>query len=308
MAHILIGLDIGGTKTHAIRLEDGAVTAEAIAGSANVQNVSREAASNALAEVFSALGSDADTVIAGAGGIDTENDADALAGLISPFAPHAEIHAVHDSRLVLAAGRARRGIAVIAGTGSAVWGTDGAGKEARAGGWGYLLGDEGSGYWLGRELVRHALRRRDQGLEPDALTRALLADCSLADPVELIAHFHGPTGRRYWAQRSRLVVDAAAADPVAAHLLAVAAEDLAGLILQVAGRLDISGPVILGGGLGANVPQLAAGIAAALAPYGIDDVRQLDREPVYGVDLLDDPAGHASRPGSDAPAPDRRKS
>jgi glucosamine kinase len=307
MAHILIGLDIGGTKTHAIRLEDGAVTAEAIAGSANVQNVSREAASIALAEVFSALGSDADRVIAGAGGIDTANDAVALAALISPFAPQAEIRAVHDSRLVLAAGRARRGIAVIAGTGSAVWGTDGTGNEARAGGWGYLLGDEGSGYWLGRELVRHALRRRDQGLEPDALTQALLADCSLADPVELIAHFHGPTGRRYWAQRSRLVVEAAA-DPVAAELLAVAAKDLARLIRQVAGRLDISGPVILGGGLGANVPQLAAGIAAALAPYGIDDVRQLDREPVYGVDLLDDPAGCAGRAGSDAPTPDCRKS
>jgi N-acetylglucosamine kinase-like BadF-type ATPase len=307
MAHILIGLDIGGTKTHAIRLEDGAVTAEAIAGSANVQNVSREAASTALAEVFSALGSDADRVIAGAGGIDTANDAVALAALISPFAPQAEIRAVHDSRLVLAAGRARRGIAVIAGTGSAVWGTDGSGNEARAGGWGYLLGDEGSGYWLGRELVRHALRRRDQGLEPDALTQALLADCSLADPVELIAHFHGPTGRRYWAQRSRLVVEAAA-DPVAAELLAVAAKDLARLIRQVAGRLDISGPVILGGGLGANVPQLAAGIAAALAPYGIDDVRQLDREPVYGVDLLDDPAGRAGRAGSDAPTPDCRKS
>lgn len=307
MAHILIGLDIGGTKTHAIRLEDGAVTAEAIAGSANVQNVSREAASTALAEVFSALGSDADRVIAGAGGIDTANDAVALAALISPFAPQAEIRAVHDSRLVLAAGRARRGIAVIAGTGSAVWGTDGTGNEARAGGWGYLLGDEGSGYWLGRELVRHALRRRDQGLEPDALTQALLADCSLADPVELIAHFHGPTGRRYWAQRSRLVVEAAA-DPVAAELLAVAAKDLARLIRQVAGRLDISGPVILGGGLGANVPQLAAGIAAALAPYGIDDVRQLDREPVYGVDLLDDPAGRAGRAGSDAPTPDCRKS
>jgi glucosamine kinase len=308
MAHILIGLDIGGTKTHAIRLEDGTVTAEAMAGSANVQNVSREAASGALAEVFSALGSEVDRVIAGAGGIDTANDAGALAALISPFAPHAEIRAVHDSRLVLAAGRARRGIAVIAGTGSAVWGTDGTGNEARAGGWGYLLGDEGSGYWLGRELVRHALRRHDQGQEPDALTRALLADCSLADPVELIAHFHGPTGRRYWAQRSRLVVEAAAADPVAAELLAAAADDLARLILQVADRLDISGPVILGGGLGANVPQLAARIAAALAPHGIDDVRQLDREPVYGVDLLDDPAGSASCADSDMPSPDYRKS
>ena len=47
------------------------------------------------------------------------------------------------------------GVVIIAGTGSIAYGHNGQGQAARAGGWGYVLGDEGSGYWIGR----HALRR-----------------------------------------------------------------------------------------------------------------------------------------------------
>jgi glucosamine kinase len=301
MADVLIGLDIGGSKTHAVRFEDGRPVAEAMAGSANVQNVPRAEAAAALAEVFAAVGAGAHRVVAGAGGIDTADDAGALAALISPLAPGARIDAVHDSRLILAAGRAHSGIAVIIGTGSAVWGTDGAGREARAGGWGYLLGDEGSGYWLAREAVRHALRRRDQGLDPDGLTRALLADCGLDEPVELIAAFHGGAGRGYWAQRSRLVVDAAAHDPVAAGLLEAAVGHLSELIVQVARRTGTAGPVILGGSIGMNVPQITQGIAAAVAAHGIGGVRPLDRAPVLGAAFLAGakrPAGSAREPGT----------
>jgi glucosamine kinase len=286
MTDVLIGLDIGGSKTHAVRFEDGVPVGEAVADSANVQNVPRAEAAAALATVFAAVGAGACRVVAGAGGIDTADDAGALVSLIAPLAPGARIEAVHDSRLILAAGRASSGIAVIIGTGSAVWGTNGAGREARAGGWGYLLGDEGSGYWLAREAVRHALRRRDQGLEPDGLTRNLLADCGLAEPVELIAAFHSGAGRAYWAQRSRVVIDAAGSDPVAGALLEAAVRELADLIVMVAGRIGSSGPVILGGSIGANVPRIAQGIAAEVAARGITGVRPLDRAPVLGAAFL----------------------
>jgi glucosamine kinase len=286
MTDVLIGLDIGGSKTHAVRFEDGVPTGEAVAGSANVQNVSRAEAAAALAKVFAAVGAGACRVVAGSGGLDTADDAGALVSLIAPLAPRARIEAVHDSRLILAAGRASSGIAVIVGTGSAVWGTDGAGHEARAGGWGYLLGDEGSGYWLAREAVRHALRRRDQGLEPDGLTRMLLADCGLAEPVDLIAAFHGGAGRAYWAQRSRVVIDASGTDPVAGALFAAAVREVAGLIVLVARRIGSSGPVILGGSIGANVPRIAQGIAAEVAARGITGVRPLDRPPVLGAAYL----------------------
>ncbi len=285
----MIGLDIGGTKTRGIKVVDGEVVADREAGSANVQNVTPEQAAAHLAELFGALdGGDATRVFVGSGGIDTEADADALAALIRPHAPSAEITVVHDSRLLLAAGHAQTGVAVIAGTGSAAWGTNDDGEEARAGGWGYLLGDEGSGYWLAREAVRYSLHRMNLGLEPDALTEALLTSTGLSAPNELIAHFHAPaTGRRYWAQQARVVVEAADAGHAGAgFMLESAAHDLAKMAAQVARQLGIDGPVILGSGLGMNVGRLQDGFRAALAELGIEDVRVLDRDPVFGtIDL-----------------------
>ncbi|HKU32161.1 N-acetylglucosamine kinase [Arthrobacter sp. NyZ413] len=282
----VIGLDIGGTKTRGVRFEDGIPVRDESTGSSNVQNVTREAAEKSLAELFAMIGGGAvDRVLAGAGGIDTEADARALAELIEPHVPGAQVTVVHDSQLLLAAGRASTGVAVIAGTGSAAWGKNADGVEARAGGWGYLLGDEGSGYWLGREAVRHSLRRMNKGLEPDALTAALLDSCGVDDPNELIALFHSKeTGRRYWAQRAATVVETAKAGlDVSRQLLDQAGRDLAELAAQPVRQLGLDGPVILGGGLGMNVEPLQAAFRAGLAAHGITDVRVLDQEPVFGV-------------------------
>lgn len=289
-----IGLDIGGTKTHGIRFEEGLPVADESAGSSNVQNVSRDQAARNLADLFAKIGGGhVDRVYAGSGGIDTDEDAAALAALIQPLAPEARVTVVHDSRLLLAAGGAPTGVAVIAGTGSAAWGRNAGGGEARAGGWGYLLGDEGSGYWLGREAVRHSLRRMNQGLPVDQLTAALLASCGLDHPNKLIALFHSPeTGRRFWAQQARHVVEAAAAGHRdSAVLLDQAGRDLAALAGQVLGQLDIEGPVILGGGLGMNVAPLQESFRRNLAESGVTDVRVLDQEPVFGVlQLVGEPA------------------
>jgi N-acetylglucosamine kinase-like BadF-type ATPase len=282
----VIGLDIGGTKTRGVRFENGQAVADESVGSSNVQNVSREEAALHLAELFARIGGGAVAqVYAGAGGIDTDEDAAALAALIAPHVPGAKITVVHDSRLLLAAGGTSTGVAVIAGTGSAAWGRNAEGEEARAGGWGYLLGDEGSGYWLGREAVRHSLRRMNQGLEPDELTAALLRSCGIDDPNKLIALFHSPeTGRRFWAQQARFVVEAAdAGHETSQALVEQAGRDLAGLTAQALTKLGIKGPVILGGGLGMNVPRLQESFTRSLAAEGVTDVRVLEQDPVFGV-------------------------
>lgn len=285
-AFVVIGLDIGGTKTRGVRFEDGHVVADIVAGSANVQNVSQEQAAENLAELFGRLGNQGvDRVYAGAGGIDTAEDAAALAALINACVPGVPTTVVHDSRLLLAAGGARTGVAVIAGTGSAAWGKNANGEEARAGGWGYLLGDEGSGYWLGREAVRHSLARMNDGLDPDQLTESLLVACNVDDPNKLIAMFHSPdTGRRFWAQQGRLVVDAAEAGHQPSKVLVrQAGQDLAALAGRALRKLGIDGPVILGSGLGMNVTMLQDSFREALEAQGITDVRILDQDPVFGV-------------------------
>jgi N-acetylglucosamine kinase-like BadF-type ATPase len=281
----IIGLDIGGSKTRGIKWLDGTAQADFSVGSANVQNVSREQAASNLKDLFGQLGAPGVAqVYAGSGGIDTDEDAAALAALIQPNVPGARVTVVHDTRLLLAAGGASTGVAVIAGTGSAAWGVNDDGGQARAGGWGYLLGDEGSGYWFGREAVRHSLHRMNLRLEPDRLTRALLAQCGLDEPNELIAHFHGDTGRRYWASMSPLVFDAAAdGHHESVAMIETAGRDLAALAAQCARLLSLTGPIVLGGGLGMNQPPLQVAFKAYLADVGLTDVRVLEQDPIVGV-------------------------
>lgn len=283
-----VGLDIGGSKTRGIVWTDGSVTSDFSVGSTNVQNVSRETAAENMAALFAGLDSAGATVVfAGAGGVDTDDDAAALRNLISPFVPGAQVSVVHDTRLLLAAAGATEGVAVIAGTGSAAWGANAAGDEARAGGWGYLLGDEGSGYWLGREAVRHSLRRMDSGETPDELTAALLEYCKLEAPGELIAHFHQGTTRRYWAAASPVIFAAAAnGHAEALALVDQAAADLAALAAKAAGQLGISGPIVLGSGMGSNVPALQEAFTAKLAEKGLENVIILREDPIFGIPLL----------------------
>lgn len=283
-----VGLDIGGSKTRGIVWTDGSVCSDHSVGSTNVQNVTAETARKNMAELFAHLDvAGATDVLAGAGGVDTDADAAALRTLIAPFVPDAQVSVVHDTRLLLAASGATEGVAVIAGTGSAAWGINAAGEQARAGGWGYLLGDEGSGYWLGREAVRHSLRRMDSDEPADELTASLLEYCGLSQAGELIRHFHQDTTRRYWAAASPVIFTAAERGHMEARVMVEqAAADLAAMAGKVADQLRIPGPIVLGSGMGSNVPALQDAFKAQLAVMGLHNVHILQRDPIFGIPLL----------------------
>lgn len=287
----LIGLDIGGSTTRGVLFRGGQAVRHSRGPSANVQNVSPEAAAAALREVFRGLAAEPSVpVVAGAGGVDTPADAARLEALIrsvSGVSSEVPVTAVHDTRLILAAGGHTTGIAVIAGTGSVAWGIDCTGRERRAGGWGYLLGDEGSGYWLGRETVRAVLRanQREPGAAPDPFTRAVLLHTGVPSAVDLIAAFHDRPERSFWASLSRTVVEyAAGGDDTALDLTHRAADELHALVMTVAEHLDGPLPVVLGGGL-ARTP-VGDRLKELLAESDVSDVTVLDQEPVLGAPVL----------------------
>ncbi|TKV29594.1 ATPase [Arthrobacter sp. NamB2] len=289
---VVVGLDIGGSKTHGALWVGGTLVREARAGSANVQNVTPAEATGNLRALFEELlaptqAHDVGLVVAGSGGVDTAADAERLRGLIAPNTPNAAIDVVHDTRLILAAGGARTGIAVIAGTGSVAWGVGDDGREARSGGWGYLLGDEGSGYWVAREAVRRALHRHDLGMRPDTLDTAVLALNGVGAVPELIGLFHSGAGRTYWAAQSRAVFDAARdGHEDAAAIVDRAAADLTRLVLDVATVIGVPGPIVLGGGLAMHQPDLQARLRARLAAEGVTAVVFLTEDPVMGAKFL----------------------
>jgi len=82
---------------------------------------------------------------------------------------------LHDARIAHAAAfHTGEGILIIAGTGSVAFGVNELGEECRIGGWGYLFGDEGSAFWIGRRLIERAMHDRDSGL-PSPVTPPVLS-------------------------------------------------------------------------------------------------------------------------------------
>jgi N-acetylglucosamine kinase-like BadF-type ATPase len=190
-ARFVLGIDGGATKTLAAVLDlDGQTLHIAHGGPSNEDAVGAEAA------VASLLGT-ADEAIARAGITSAELGVAVLAVAGTNTASIAEkVRSARDDGWIVVndvvaawatATAAGPGVAAISGTGSNVFGVGPAGRAWRAGGWGHTLGDEGSGYWLGVESIRAALRDREASGPPTALSDAAPAFFGVAS-VEALAN------------------------------------------------------------------------------------------------------------------------
>jgi N-acetylglucosamine kinase-like BadF-type ATPase len=170
------------------------------------------------------------------------------------------------------------GIFILAGTGSVVMARAADGRPARAGGWGWLLGDEGGGYWLGRKALRHATRYLDTPNAPDpAFARALLDRLGLPTPDAEASRSAAANALREW-QRTRAHPRSAIAElalfvaeqaetgsPTAAALLHQAARHLAEQAQAATDQLGGADPLLWShGGSVMHSAVLQAELAALL--------------------------------------------
>jgi len=150
----------------------------------------------------------------------------------------------HDARIALAGATAGApGIIVIAGTGSIAFGGDAAGMTARAGGWGYVFGDEGGGFDIVRQALRAALRLEEGWGRATSLRAVLLEASGARDANDLLHRFYTPDFPRPRIAAMAKLVDQAAGegDPVAREILARAGNALAELAGAVRPQLFRSG-------------------------------------------------------------------
>lgn len=246
----VIGVDAGGTKTAAWRSPtrcsaDDQPIETGTAGPGNVNSVGFETATtNIRAAIESAMrgGGAIDCLcICAAGAGRTEQQSKLLEWAISlEVAKH--VHIGSDIDALLAAGSDdSTGVALIAGTGSLAAGRNAEGKTHRAGGWGWLLDDEGSAYRIGLTALQHAVRMAD-GREPETpLLSALLEQLSLASASELISLLYPePKPRTTIAQLSRCVFAVAVDnDAVASAVISDAADQLSVMVQAVVRHLDL---------------------------------------------------------------------
>ena len=295
--HVL-GIDAGGTKTVCLLADErGRVLAEARGGGANLQASGELQVEKVLHQVMDDALGERDVrpaaICLGIAGVDREEDAEAVRGIMRRIGFKTRTLVVNDALIALVAGAGDRpGVVVVAGTGSIAYGRDGNARAARAGGWGYLLGDEGGGFWIGRAALAAVVRQFDGRGPGTVLTELVLAQMRLANPTELIQAVYGGGVHRYAiASIAPLVQRAAdAGDAVAAALVDRAAGELAGAASSVITRLGMRGdafPTVLAGGVFRGLPSLidkVAGHVAEIAPRS--DVRRLETEPALGAVTL----------------------
>lgn len=289
---VLLGVDAGGTSTRALACDEaGAVLGRSQAGGANLRSSLGEPEANLRAAIAGCLqGRAPDAVCVGLAGVQARRD-EAVA-LVERACATAGVTArpmvVTDLEIAFrSVSSSPRGRLLLAGTGAIAAGFDDWQPVARRDGLGWLLGDTGSGVWLGRRVLRAVAADLDGGV-PTAMTPAVLAHLGIAgatDPQRLVAATDGLPPAA-WAQLAPVALAWAGRDEVATALVEGCGRGLLATLRALPGaRAD---PVVLAGGLLAAGP-LRARIESAVRVGGFaaEPVRGATRAAAaaVGIDL-----------------------
>jgi N-acetylglucosamine kinase-like BadF-type ATPase len=228
-------------------------------------------------------------VCLGLAGVDRPAERKVIRLILRRLGVEASVRVENDALIALIAGAPdRQGVVVVAGTGSIAFGVDASGATARAGGWGHILADEGSAYWLGHAALRKGIRAADGRGPANSFGERVSRKLGLEVPVGLIAWFYDQHNSRYRvAELAELVEEAASeGDTEAEELLDEAALHLARAARAVAGQLTFPSayPVVLSGGAFRACPSLEQRIARHLN-LDAASVTPLRGEPARGAVL-----------------------
>jgi len=300
--HLVIGIDGGASQTVAVVADahTGAALGRGEGGPSNIQAVGETAAlrelNTAVAGAFRSAKLPRRPVRAaalGLAGVDRDEGLDVIRGWADLVQLADKITIANDATLLFAAGTPEGwGLAIVAGTGSIAFALDRFGKDARAGGWGYLLGDEGSAFRVGLSGLRAACRAADGIGDPTTLLALLLGQLGSSDPREFIpAVYRGAWDKAFIAGLAPVVLDAAAnGDATATAILEGEARELARTAAGAVrnGGLPTDGvPVALAGGLGLNSETFRTRFLSELCACGVTPgpVGLVD-DPVVGAVVL----------------------
>jgi N-acetylglucosamine kinase-like BadF-type ATPase len=298
MSALYLGIDGGQTGTQAVLADaTGRVLGRGAAGPSNHVEMpgGRERLRGAVSDSTNAalreagLG-DVTAVTFAAVYCAMTGEADYKTEIITPIFKASIVRVEHDAPAALAgATLGTPGIIVIAGTGSVVFGENAAGATSRAGGWGYVFGDEGSGFGLARDAVRAGLDALDgvgpeTGLVPVLTGRFGVQDLRLLPMVM----YNGHISRDAVASAARDVLDTwQGGDHVAGRVVGEGIDALARRVQSVASRLGMAAPLVcLSGGVFQSRPYREAFATAVGARIPASRVQPARLSPAAGAALL----------------------
>jgi glucosamine kinase len=270
MPRTLIGADVGGTKTAVAVSVDGNIVGRAEGPGAAVRPGRALASASTIVEVvrraLSAAGRlTGDVLVVGAAGAGRAPERDELRSALRNETVASSVLVTTDIEIALAAAFAEGpGIVVSAGTGSVAVGRDRTGKRHRIGGYGWQMGDEGSGYAIGRASLGAVSRAVDGRSPPTALSDRLLRATRSADFDALVRWAAGASPAEVAALAPHVLAVAAEGDPLAQGIADYAARELSQLAICLVPKMEIDPPVrvaVTGGLLSQDQPLRRALLA-----------------------------------------------
>jgi N-acetylglucosamine kinase-like BadF-type ATPase len=294
----IIGIDGGGTKTTGIlTTETGQHLAQAQSGPANYHVVGEARTQAVLEDIVGELYEKAGVpsgnsvrFCLGMAGLGRSADREVIGRICDELGICQNRVLTHDAHIALVGGTEKQeGVIVISGTGAIVYGINADGRDARASGWGYLLGDEGSGYDIAIKGLRAIARAADGRGDRTELTDRILNGLELNEPAELIRWVHAAS-RDTIAQLAEVVFDTAKTkDTVADCIVDKAADELVCAATSVIKQLKFTEPfdIVLNGGNLIHQTMFADKLRHRFARIQPGASVQLPKhEPAYGAVLL----------------------
>ena len=273
---ILIGADVGGSKTAVGVSDGGTVLARAEGPGAAVRPGRALASASIIAEVVRRALAEAgrlsgDVLLIGAAGAGRDPEREELRKAIRAESIAERVVVTTDIEIALAGAFAEGpGIVVSAGTGSISVGRDRHGRRARVGGYGWQMGDEGSGYAMGRAALGAVSRAHDGRSPRTALTERVLAATRSGDFDALVRWAASATPAEIAALAPHVLETAAAGDPLAQGILDYAARELSQLAICLLPVMDVESPVGV---------ALTGGLLSVEGPLRRSVLKRLGEEP-----------------------------
>jgi len=214
----LLGIDGGGTKTQALIADlDGNIIGEGFSGSSNYHVAGLETAVSAISDAIekAIVYSQADihkfdAVCLGLAGAGRESDRNILLSSISGLGLSDKIIITHDAAIALAGATiCQAGVVVISGTGAMAFGINSSGQQQRSSGWGNILGDEGSAYYIGRRALSAACRSYDGRGDRTSLVETVIMYLGIGDFSEIVKAIYSSEAKQLIANIAPLVVSLA---------------------------------------------------------------------------------------------------
>ncbi|SES95553.1 N-acetylglucosamine kinase [Anaerobranca gottschalkii] len=261
----VLGIDGGGSKTEAYAVDlKGKVLGVTVGESCNYYIIGLEKFIKNIRQLILQIASmtnlkieDLVIISLGLAGVGNSRDKELILSKLEELHLSCKYIVNSDAKISLFSGTGKlTGITVISGTGSIAFGINQQGKEFRAGGWGHILGDEGSGYDIGRKGIIAAIKNLEDRGDQTLLTKIFQEDLGITDFRELIPIIYNDSNnKKFIASLSQTVVKAAEmGDSVANKILIDAGKELSNLVFSVIqrgfdgkffGKVVVNGSILL---------------------------------------------------------------